>query len=797
MNKGDSNGERSIPRDPAAAEHTPPDRFKRLVVVSYRLPFKMAEKEGGMFYEQNSGGLVSAMSALSGKKPGEGRDNLFKKVIWVGKGDPKVEEPKPRRQRFLWEIIKKVAGKTALQQGAPANKTKAQHSIDSGTYQLAPVDIAPEIDEKYYGGFCNDLIWPLFHYFPSMVVLDESYFESYAEANRLFAERIKTVYQPGDFIWVHDYQLFLVPELLRRIFPGSNIGFFLHIPFPAFEVFRNMPRRWREAILNGMLGADLIGFHTYDYSQYFLRAVSRLLGNEITMNSVTSNDRIVRVDAFPIGIDYDKFNDAAKNSKEVHAEKQKILSTLQEKKLIFSVDRLDYSKGLLQRLEAFEYFLEMYPAWKEKIVFNMVVIPSRDTILQYQNMKREIDMAVGRINGKFSDMTWRPIVYQYKTLSFHELVALYDASVVGLITPIRDGMNLVAKEYVASQVTDKGVLILSEMAGAASELGEAILINPADKKEVAEAINRALSMPLRERTILIARMQRRLKNYTVFTWARDIIDSLETIKKEQEVRQVRLVTPVIETRILTSYAKASNRAIFLDYDGTLVPFSKVPELAIPDSQTIKQLNDLADDPKNAVILISGRDKNFLEEWFGSSKLHLIAEHGAFQKSPGKEWECTIDPDQAWKTAFLPLLQRYTDRCRGSFIEEKSSSLAWHFRNVSPEIREIKAKELKDELRTLVAHESKLHVIEGIMVVEIKKAGYDKGVAAAKFAMQQKYDFIMAFGDDRTDEDIFRALPFEAITIKIGMTQSVARYNLANQKEVSRIISRLLESERQR
>jgi trehalose 6-phosphate synthase/phosphatase len=772
-------------------------RIKRIVLVSYRLPFREVENGGGKVIEQNAGGLVSAISALSEKQSGEEGSELFKKILWVGKGEFSAEERKPGPYELIRELISSFRGKSAGKRGLSKNKGHTRHRIETGVYELIPVSISSEIDQKYYGGFCNDFIWPLFHYFSTLVVHDESYFESYIEANRIFAEKIKSIYQPGDFVWIHDYQLLLLPELLRKMFPAASIGYFLHIPFPTFEVFRNMPRRWRDAILNGMLGADLIGFHTYDYSQYFLRTVSRLLGNETTMNSVTANDRIVRVDAFPISIDYDKFNDAAKNSPEVKTEKAKILSTLQEKRFIFSVDRLDYSKGLLQRLEAFEYFLEIYPAWKEKIVYNMVVVPSRDSIPQYQNMKRELDMLVGRINGKFSDMTWRPIVYQYKSLSFHELVALYDASVVGLITPIRDGMNLVAKEYVASQVTDRGVLILSEMAGAAAELSEAILINPADKREVADAINKALCMPLRERTILIARMQRRLKHYTVFSWAKEILESLETIKREQEQRQVRLITPEFENRIISAYTKASRRAIFIDYDGTLVPFSKIPELAVPDAQTIKQLNDLSERPENAVILISGRDKNFLEEWFGSSTIHLIAEHGAFQKSPGSGWECTIAPDQAWKAMLLPLLQRYTDRCRGSFIEEKSSSLAWHYRNSPPEMSEIKAKELKDELRTLLAHEHKLLVIEGIMVVEIKKTGYDKGIAAAKFIARQNYDFIMALGDDKTDEDLFRSLPPEAVTVKIGITPSVAKYNLASQRDVSRFISRLLESEQHR
>lgn len=206
------------------------------------------------------------------------------------------------------------------------------------------------------------------------------------------------------------------------------------------------------------------------------------------------------------------------------------------------------------------------------------------------------------------------------------------------------------------------------------------------------------------------------------------------------------------------------------------------------------MKSLADNPKNAVVLISGRDKNFLEEWFGSTNVHLIAEHGAFQKTPGEEWQCVIDTDQGWKAAIAPVLQRYTERCNGSFVEEKYSSLAWHFRNSPREMGFMKAKELKEELRTVVAHENKLQVIEGTMVVEVKRTGYDKGMAATKFISGRNFDFIMAFGDDRTDEDIFRSLPAGAVTVKIGMTTSIAKYNLINQHEVSRFANRLIETD---
>ncbi len=738
--------------------------FRRIIIVSYRLPFKVLVIDGGKKIEQSSGGLVSSILALSEKMRGQAAEAIYENVIWVGKAENTQEE---------YDYL--------------------NQSIDG--FDLVPVSLPKKINDKYYNGFCNDLIWPLFHYFPSLVVFDENYYENYTTANKLFADKLKEIVRPDDFIWIHDYQLFLLPAMARDEFPFANIGFFLHIPFPAFEMFRILPRRWREGILHGILGADVVGFHTFDYSQYFLRTVSRLLGYEITMDTVSLEDRVVKVGAFPLGIDYEKFNDAATNNAEIKEERIKILSTLKNQKVIFSIDRLDYSKGLIHRLEAFEYFLETYPEWIEKIVYNMVVIPSREHIFHYQDMKREIDATVGRINAKYSTIAWRPIIYQYKSLPFKELIALYDLSSVGLITPIRDGMNLVAKEYIASQVNEIGVLILSEMAGAASELGEALLINPTDKREVADALNRALTMRVRERTILLRRMQKRIKQYTVFSWAQDFFDSMIAIKKVQEKRKVNIVTPLIESEIVKTFSNAGRRVIFIDYDGTLVPYSRIPELAVPEPATIDQLRRLSGNPKTTVVLINGRDKNFLEDWFASVNIHLIAEHGAFHKAPHDEWQRTIDSDQSWKMAIAPVLQRYIDKCKGSFVEDKFSSLAWHYRNSPTDIGSTRAKELIEELRALVSHENKLQVLEGSKVIEIKRTGYDKGIAALNFIGNTEFDCIIAIGDDRTDEDIFRSLPPSAITIKIGIRTSMAKYNLKNQREVEHLIERLIERDR--
>jgi trehalose 6-phosphate synthase/phosphatase len=725
----------------------------RLVLVSYRLPFQLFRNK----VIRNAGGLVSAVLALAERSGATGR--FGQRIVWIGKTDDTPEE-----------------------------LARVQEQVSN--FELVPVHIEDRLDDKYYGGFCNDTIWPLFHYFPLLANFDVAYFEAYRQAHELFLEQVAKILRPTDLVWVHDYHLMLLPGLIRARFPNASIGFFLHIPFPSFEVFRLMPRAWREAILRGILGADLAGFHTFDYTQYLLRAVRRTLGLETTLNTVVVEDRLVKAETFPLGIDYARFRGATQDE-EVEREREKLRRILGNNKLTFSVDRLDYSKGLLHRLLGFEHFLEKYPKWHGKIVFNMVVVPSRESVGRYQDMKKEIEAAVGRINGKYGSLTWRPVVYEYRSLAFPEMVALYDLSDVGLITPIRDGMNLVAKEYLACQRTNLGVLILSEMAGAAAELSEAILINPTDKAEVAAAIAKALDMPMPDRRAVLERMQRRLQTYDVFAWAEDFFDTMDRVKQEQHVLKVRLINRSSENQIAQKYHKAARRIIFLDYDGTLVPFSRYPEMAVPGEPVLAQVKRLAADAKNTLVIVSGRKQEFLDEWFGALPIVLVAEHGALLRMPLAAWTSEVDADPAWKQQVLPVLQRYADRCTGTFIEEKSLSLVWHFRNADPGISLLRSQELKDELRELVSHDSKLQIMEGHKVIEVKRAGYDKGSVALKLLGSTTYDFILAIGDDKTDEDLFRALPEQALTIKIGIMASLARYNLKDQQEVVRFLDHLL------
>ncbi|MBN1498760.1 MAG: bifunctional alpha,alpha-trehalose-phosphate synthase (UDP-forming)/trehalose-phosphatase [Spirochaetes bacterium] len=733
--------------------------FKRIIIIANRLPFNIISKNGKKEIFQNSGGLVSAIMSLSEKLTSE--DEKSPQIIWVGNSDHSKAE--------FDELI------------------ETEDSFD-----LYPVNIPEEINKDFYHGFCNDTIWPLFHYFPMFTIFKESYYKAYKTANNIFFEAIENLIQPDDFIWVHDYQLLLLPELIRKKVPKANIGFFLHIPFPSYEIFRLLNQKWREELLKGILGADLVGFHTNDYTQNFLKTVRRILGYDNTIRTILTPERIIKADSFPISIDYNTFTDAL-DTGEVKKEIKIIEKHLGKFKLVFSVDRLDYTKGIKNRLIGIAVFLEKYPQWHNKVIFNMVVVPSRDTIPRYQKMKKEIEATVGRINGKYGHLGWRPIVYQYKSLKFEQLIALYSICHVGLITPLRDGLNLVAKEFVACQGKNTGVLILSEFAGAVAELGEAIIINPADTNEMADSIKLALELNENEKIERIERMKKRIRNYDIFAWAEDFMTQLQYIKEEQSMLEIKILNSGIEAKIKENYRKASSRIFFLDYDGTLVPFTKYPEKALPDDRVIKQISHLAADKKNTVVIISGRNREFLDKCFSNPEITIIAEHGYFIKYPHGEWDILAEKndDHSWKETVIPLLERYTERCNGSFVEEKESSLVWHYRNVEPDFALVRSQELKEELEEFLLHNKDLQMVEGNKIVEINQSGHDKGTAVKEILNGKKFDFIFAAGDDRTDEDIFKALPEEACSIKVGLVQSNAKYNISRQYEINDLIDMLI------
>lgn len=713
------------------------------------MPYKLVRKKEEYVAVQNSGGLVSAVLSLSEKIKSDNKSTPD--IIWVGTGD------------------------------------KDLGSIENASFKMFPIEIPKKVNEKYYSGFCNNTIWPLFHYFPSRTIYDPDYFEAYQTANNLFFRKITEIIEPGDLIWIHDYQLFLLPGLLRDSFPKAGIGFFLHIPFPSFEIVRLIPRSWREMILKGMLGSDVVGFHTNDYTQHFIKSIKRTLGYKIDQNFISVNGRLCKADSFPLGIDFEKFHNAS-SSNSISIQKKKIKAYLSENKLIFSIDRLDYSKGLLYRLRAFERFLEKYPEWHFKIVFNMVIIPSRDMINEYRELKKEIEATVGRLNGKYSTLRWRPIIYQYKSVPYNEMIAIYSLSDVGFITPLRDGMNLVSKEYIACQNEHMGMLILSEMAGASSELNEAIIINPTDIEETADALDKALIMPQEEKEKRIRKMQNRLSRYDVFKWTIDFFDQIENVKREKSHLKVRLLDNSTIKHIQNRYHESKKRLFLIDYDGTLTPIVKIPDMAVLDKNTREILKDIISDPRNTVIIISGRSREFIDEQFRGINVTLIAEHGFFSRYPGNDWTSNIDIDLSWKDRIRPVLNDYVDRCNGSMVEEKYSSLAWHYRNADEDIALLRINELKDDLDEILQNEPILNIVEGNKVLEVKSVVYNKGTIASKIINKENYDFIIALGDDSTDEDLFKVIPENGFTIRVGCMPTNARFSIRDQSEAIRILS---------
>ena len=665
----------------------------------------------------------------------------------------------------------------------------ASQAVDQD-FDVLPVFVDKDLYENYYNGFANSVLWPLFHYFSNLADYETRYFDAYVQVNQLFAEKIVPLLEPGDQVWIHDYQLMLLPHLLRQKRPEATIGFFLHIPFPSYEIFRLLPTEWKKTLLHGVMGADLIGFHTYDYVQHFLQSVKMLLGVDNYFHNLQYQDRLVRIDLFPIGIDYNKFHDAASDP-EVEEIRDKIRKDLGDKKIIFSVDRLDYSKGLMNRLNGFEYFLERYPEWREKMVFVLNIVPSRGTIPAYNDRKKMIEEKIGTVNGRFSSISWQPVIYRYNHLSFKELVALYQAADVALITPLRDGMNLVAKEYVASSTGGRGVLILSELAGAASELSEAILVNPTDTSDVASSITRALAMPLYEQRNRIGLMQRRLQEYDVFKWVNDFMDQLIQVKQEQQKQKVKLLDDKTMDGIQRHYHGAKNRLLLLDYDGTLVPFSRIPSEAAPDNAVRDLLGRLAADPKNHVAIISGRDVTSLDRWLGQLPVTLVAEHGASFKMRNAGWQQLVSVSDLWKDEIRRVMQLFVLRCAGSFVEEKTNTIAWHYRNTQTGLGFSRSRELLNTLSQLIQNTT-LQVIDGNKVVEVRIGGFDKGATALKIINEMDPDFVLCMGDDTTDEDMFKALEGEAYTIKVNNGASSAQYTILSQQQVLPLLQSLLQ-----
>ncbi len=728
----------------------------KTIIISNRLPVQLQIHNNDITAIPSVGGLATGMKSVH-----SGSDSLW--IGWSGLTDEEIPEG----------IAPKI------------DAALAEHNCSK-------VNLTAYEEEGFYYGFSNRTIWPLFHYFLEYSEFELENWNTYKAVNQKFADAIIEKANENDTIWVHDYQLMLVPQMVKDKLPNIAIGFFLHIPFPSYEIFRTLP--WREEMLRGVLGADLIGFHTYDYERHFLSSVRRLLSLEVSFNDIHIDHRVIKVDSFPMGIDYNKFHEAAKKHNALaisdRTDFQKRIDEHKksdpDSKLILSIDRLDYTKGIAKRLNAFEYFLNKFPEYKEKVRLIILAVPSRSNVPQYQLLKKEIDELVGRINGEFSTINWTPIWYFYRSLPFKNLIDLYTSSDIAWLTPLRDGMNLVAKEYVATRTDKTGVLILSEMAGSAYEMNEALLINPNNFEEQAETLKKAINMPLKEQKARNMFLQNRLSRYNVEVWAQEFMQALHSqVENNQEVVSRKINDDIIK-EITKNLDKAKKRLIFLDYDGTLADFKNDPQKASPDEELYDLLDKIHHQKDTILFLISGRDKQTFSKWFLHKKYNMITEHGVWISRNGEEFSLLEKVKNDWMEKILPVLESFVDRTPGSFIEKKNYSLAWHYRNTDPDFGQKRATELNTVLTSLTSNDS-ISVLDGNKVMEVKSSNVNKGRASVRMLGEDNYDFVFAIGDDWTDEYMFQELPETTVTVKVGIQKTSAKYFVENTKKVRELL----------
>jgi trehalose 6-phosphate synthase/phosphatase len=722
----------------------------RTLIVSNRLPVTVERTRDGLRTSLSAGGLATGLCGV------HQRDESW----WIGCAGELADEPAES-----WREVER----------------------DLRTRRLQPVALTRKEHVGYYERIANGVLWPLFHYLPERVPLDITDWATYEAVNARFAAAVAEMFRPGDRIWVHDYQLMLVPEMLRGRLREAPIGFFLHIPFPASEVFRILPFRAR--LLQGLLGADLIGFHTAAYARHFTASVLRLLGLAARVDRVQTEDREVRVGVFPMGIDAARWGQLAAEPEA--ARKAAKLREDPQCSLLVGIDRLDYTKGIPRRLLAFERLLATHPELHERVRLVQLAVPSRTGVTAYREFRTRIESLVSRVNGHFGTPRWVPVHYLHRSLSQSDVVSLYRAADVMVVTPVRDGMNLVAKEFVACRADEDGVLVLSEFTGAAAELAEALYVNPYDIEQTAATLYRAVTLAEDERRDRMRALRRRVFSYDVERWARSFLSALDEANASSRPATAAMSGPEALEAAAETLRAAPTLLILLDYDGTLVPFASVPTLAAPDADLLQLLTRLAERTATTVHVVSGRPRESLDRWLGSAPVWLHAEHGFWSRAPGGSWEEAPRPDLGWMERVRPILEDFHARTPGSLIEQKTAALAWHYRMADPEFGAHQANELRVHLRELLSNEP-VEILPGEKVIELRPHGVHKGrIVEQALRVTPPGATVLAIGDDCTDEDMFAAVPADGTTIHVGPAASRAILRLRDWRATREFLRRLL------
>ena len=706
-------------------------RYPDLVIASNRLPVRVLVENDSFEVSPSVGGLAAALRAVRG-------ESLW--IGWPGAVVPESLEPKVTR-RLLAD-------------------------------NLVPIFLTAEEEEGFYGRVCNDTLWPLFHYFGDRLRITPEAWQRYVDVNERFADAVLEHCGPSTRVWVHDFHLMLVPRLLRRRAPDLPIGFFLHTPFPSSEVYRLLPER--DALLRGVLGADYVSFHIGDYSRHFRSSCLRVLGIDSEPDTLDLDSRRIGIGVDPIGIDIAGFRETLKDP-----ETAELYAQLEEqydgRRLVLGVERLDYTKGIPQKLLAYERFLERDPSLASTTTMLQVLVPSRLESPEYRAQRDEIELLIARINGRFGQPGATPVEYFHRNISKAGLVALYRRADVMMVTPLRDGMNLVAHEFVLCQTEAglpgrwRGALLLSEFAGSAQVLPGALLVNPWDVENVVEQLGTALELDPRERRRRLETMSKRVEALDCRKWANGFLTRLARhSRRDRRRRPPPNVDDAVLERLKRRFVRARSRTIMLDYDGTLRELEPHPDLAVPTPEIRALLTDLAALPATDVHIVSGRRRRNLEQWFGQLPINLCAEHGYLARTPGGEWHPLVELDLEWLPPIERLLRRVAADVPGAHVERKSCSVAWHYRQAEPEYGSWRAHELLNDLRQHLAG-APAEVLLGHRVIEVRARGVDKGLYVRQAFPDGKSPtrFVIGLGDDRTDHDLLDALPPGSVAGHVG------------------------------
>ena len=694
---------------------------QRLIVLSNRLPITMKRTHGELKVERSSGGLIAALDPAMSQRGG----------VWIG-----------------W----------------PGARLKPEETlpVPEGAYELEPILLRDSEVKRFYHGFSNGTLWPLFHSLLERTVLDRRDFEVYESVNAYFALRAHEVIRDDDLVWVHDYHLTRCPEHLRALRRNVRMAFFLHIPFPPFDLFRVLP--WGREVLRGLLACDLVGFHHPGYVSNFMDCVERMLGERVDRlaGQIEHGQRTVQVGAFPLGIDYERYAEGARVAPRARRQNERIL---------LGVDRLDYTKGIPDRILAYERLLEIHPEHRGKVVFIQIAVPSREQVSEYQRLKRELDELVGRVNGRFGTQDWTPIRYIHRSVPAARLSALYRDADVGVVTPLRDGMNLVAKEFVASQVDEPGVLVLSRLAGAAETMLESLLVNPYNVDSVVEALHQALTMPADQREARMRALQQRERKYDLQTWLDSFLSQAATPR--------RRIAPVQRADFeswLGRFLKKRPLLLFLDFDGTLADIASHPSKARLSARMKEALEECAKRSDTRVAIVSGRGLSDIRAKVGLHDIIYAGNHGLEIEGPGLGAYRHPDIEHYTRRA-KELATRLEALCEaGAWVEVKGASLTLHFREADPSKHDAMAEGARKLIR-----DAGFQARDALCAVEARPPiGWDKGHAVLHVLREcygpgwSEHLRTIYAGDDETDEDAFAALRGLGATFRVGPANQETR-----------------------